>query len=162
MGRIALVEDVNAKYPIVVADSHVTVIRPIHNFIDTKYLLSWFSSPCVQNEIVEKSSGSTNQIELATSTIKNYCVPIPPLAEQQRIVAKIDELMALCEQLKNIDPDSALPLADMQDILPSLEIPPRLEQKEQYAMAARGELPEEMPGSLNAAISNMFQRKKNA
>ncbi len=32
--------------------------------------------------------------------LKNYLVPIPPLAEQKHIVAKLDELLPLCEKLK--------------------------------------------------------------
>jgi len=34
------------------------------------------------------------------TTIREIWIPIPPLEEQHRIVQKVDELMALCDQLK--------------------------------------------------------------
>jgi type I restriction enzyme S subunit len=37
---------------------------------------------------------------LSTTQIKNIVIAIPPLAEQHRIVAKADELMAFCDQLE--------------------------------------------------------------
>jgi len=37
---------------------------------------------------------------LSMGNIAGFIVPIPPLAEQHRIVAKVDQLMALCDQLK--------------------------------------------------------------
>ena len=83
-------------------------------------------------------------------------LPLPPLAEQQRIVAKIDELITLCEQLKNIDPDSALPLPDMQQLLPPLEIPPSSELEEQYAMAARGDVSTTETKEHRQAIEDLF------
>ena len=37
---------------------------------------------------------------LGTRDLEMAVVPIPPLVEQRRIVAKIDELMALCDDLE--------------------------------------------------------------
>jgi type I restriction enzyme S subunit len=41
-----------------------------------------------------------NQAAVNTDTLKQQTIPIPPLAEQKRIVAKVDELMALCDRLE--------------------------------------------------------------
>ncbi|WP_369283063.1 restriction endonuclease subunit S [Oscillibacter sp. GMB15532] len=99
LGRMAMYETRLNPYGVAVADSHVTVIRPFGGFVLSVYLLKYFSSPFVQNVIEDKSEGSTKQKELSTSTIKNYIVPIPPLAEQQRIVEKVEQLLALCDVL---------------------------------------------------------------
>jgi len=98
LGRIAIYDEKLNSYQLAVADSHVTVLRPLR--ILSKYMYCWFAAPEVQNTIEEKATGSTKQIELATSTIMNYVFPLPPLEEQQRIVTKVDELMALCDELK--------------------------------------------------------------
>ena len=37
---------------------------------------------------------------LSANTLHNLIVPLPPLAEQKRIVAKLEELLPLCERLK--------------------------------------------------------------
>ncbi|WP_449106432.1 restriction endonuclease subunit S [Pseudomonas mohnii] len=41
------------------------------------------------------------QANVNGTIMKNMMVSVPPVAEQLRIVAKVDELMALCNQLKN-------------------------------------------------------------
>ena len=60
-----------------------------------KYLYFYFSSYTVQSVIEDKSDGSTKQKELATKTVKAYLVPLPPFAEQKRIVEKVNQLMQL-------------------------------------------------------------------
>ena len=75
----------------------MTVVRPIE--VRPVFLWRWIQSPTVQNEIEGSASGTTNQIELNTTTVINHLMPLPPLPEQHRIVARIDQLMALCNTL---------------------------------------------------------------
>ena len=97
IGRACLVpvEHDNAG---LVADSHVTVVRPVQ--ISSWFLWRWIQSPYVQSEIEGSASGTTNQIELNTSTVVNHLVPLPPLVEQSRIVTRVEELMRLCDALE--------------------------------------------------------------
>jgi type I restriction enzyme S subunit len=46
------------------------------------------------------SSQTTNIANITFSTIRGHLFPLPPLAEQRRIVAKVDELMGLCDRLE--------------------------------------------------------------
>ena len=42
---------------------------------------------------------ATAQKNINLDILTQVLIPLPPLAEQRRIVAKVDELMALCDQL---------------------------------------------------------------
>ena len=101
LGRMAIYNESVNPYGVAVADSHVTVIRPIKSFINFEYLYLYFSSNEVQSVIEDKADGSTKQKELATKTIKSYLVPIPPLTEQSRIVAKYHSLASTDKPKEN-------------------------------------------------------------
>lgn len=49
---------------------------------------------------IQKAKNSTND-NISMNDIKGFAVPLPPLEEQFRIVAKVDEIMVLCDSLKN-------------------------------------------------------------
>jgi type I restriction enzyme S subunit len=81
-----------------VCDSHVTVVRCLE--VDPEYIRTWLRSDYVYALIEDRAAGSTNQVELTAQMAINQVVPLPPLAEQHRIVAKVDALMALCDRLE--------------------------------------------------------------
>ena len=94
LGRMAIYYSKLNPYELAVADSHVTVIRAFKQYVCPEYLYAYFSSYTVQSVIEDKSDGSTKQKELATNTVKDYLVPLPPYEEQKRIVNRIDEILA--------------------------------------------------------------------
>tara|TARA_Y100000296_G_scaffold6939_1_gene8319 strand:- start:3141 stop:4997 length:1857 start_codon:yes stop_codon:yes gene_type:complete len=61
-------------------------------------LLQVLSGP-FQRQLSDQATGMT-ATGIKASKLKEIPVTLPPLAEQQRIVAKVDELMALCDQLE--------------------------------------------------------------
>ena len=68
--------------------------------IDPHFAKIIFTSPFMKNQIIDASSGTT----VGTITIKgamDYWVPIPPIEEQHRIVAKLNQLLGAVVQLEN-------------------------------------------------------------
>lgn len=90
IGRAALFTEL-PSYERAVVDSHVTIVRA-GPAVDPAYLFGYIKSPAVQDKIEDMQSGSTNQVELNRSEIVSTVVPVAPLPEQRRIVAKVDGL----------------------------------------------------------------------
>ncbi len=63
------------------------------------YLLLLFATPYAKEHLGGKSIGETMN-NLNHTILKNMPVPFPPLAEQKRIVARVDELLKICDKLK--------------------------------------------------------------
>ena len=93
LGRMAVYRTELNPYGWAVADSHVTVIRPISGMAESLFFYLFFASPIVQSVIEDKAEGSTKQKELYVDTVKEYLIPVPPYREQKRIVAKIEEVL---------------------------------------------------------------------
>lgn len=90
-GVAALVEDDR------VFDIYVTlaVLRPTRNLIYPKFLLNVVNSPVCKGQFNEHLIG-IGVPNLHLNVIKEVMIPLPPLEEQKRIVAKIEELLPLC------------------------------------------------------------------
>lgn len=94
MGRVGFFRDKDNPYNLkIVPDSHVTTIRVLHDLIDSQYIFYFLKK--LQPKLESSGDGSTNQKELKATIIASICIPLPPLDEQKRIVAKLDELLPL-------------------------------------------------------------------
>ncbi len=76
----------------------VAMIRP-NDSVDVDFMAVVLRSPMCQTQIWEKVK-VTAQPCLYINRIKSLAVPVPPLAEQIRIVAKVDELMKMCDEME--------------------------------------------------------------
>jgi type I restriction enzyme S subunit len=93
---IAVTVDVDKEFSIFVS---VALLKFSQAEIDRFYLRHLINSPFVKRQSADNTQGIGNK-NLVLRLINQFLIPVPPLAEQRRIVAKVDELMALCDQLE--------------------------------------------------------------
>ena len=85
--------------------SSLVILRPIEAQI-VSYLMKYLDSD-IASMMLRRFDNGTAQPNLSAANLRLYEIPLPPLAEQHRIVAKVDELMALCDQLEASLTDAA-------------------------------------------------------
>jgi len=95
VGKVAIVRQVPQKATF---GAFLAAIRPV--LIEPYFLLYVLRSPRMQAAFRASSSQTTNIANISLGRMKPLPFPLPPLAEQKRIVAKVDELMALCDRLE--------------------------------------------------------------
>ena len=93
---IPLIIDTDQEFSIFVS---LALIKFFPNLLDSKYLIYLINSPLVQLQVKDNTRGVGNKNWVLTA-ISNTIMVLPPLAEQHRIVAKIEELFARIDNMK--------------------------------------------------------------
>jgi type I restriction enzyme S subunit len=75
----------------------IRLIRSVPN-LNQEFLLHYLNSPSAIDHMMA-SQVVNAQPNISLTDAREFPIPIPPIAEQHRIVAKVDELMALCDKL---------------------------------------------------------------
>ena len=97
VGRVGMFsKEILGDYPFIVPDSHISVVR-LSSKMNSYYIYEVMNSMIIQQYIEDNLAGSTNQKELYIGILQKSLIPLPSLAEQQRIVEKIEELIPYIE-----------------------------------------------------------------
>ncbi len=102
IGKSYMVDDINL---VAVFASYLIRVRRIDGMYPS-YIKTFLGSQLYWNQLLANSMG-TGQPNVNGNALKRLAFPLPPLAEQRRIVAKVDELTALCDQLEQQQTDNS-------------------------------------------------------
>jgi len=97
IGEAAII-DIDMEFAIYVS---LTLIKLVdYKQLDNRYILYWLNSPIGTDNARKNIFGKgASQGNLNVNNVRTFLVPLPPLEEQKRIVAKVDELLPYCDQL---------------------------------------------------------------
>ena len=97
LGKVALVDNIEQG----AIASSLVIVRLFENFIFQEYILNYFLSN-LSYQMVKMHDNGTAQPNLSATDLSKFEIPLPPLNEQKRIVEKINQLMALCDELEKL------------------------------------------------------------
>ena len=95
VGKTYIVRELN---DVSVFASYLIRAIPLGNVYE-EYIKLFMGSPYYWSQLIDATSG-TGQPNVNGQSLSNLIVPLPPLAEQHRIVAKIEELLSKIDRLK--------------------------------------------------------------
>ena len=146
IGRCALVPDC---FDLGSVNQHVLIIRNICDAI-RHYIHMCICSPLVQEIILKKAVG--DKVGFSAEKAKNLLMPLPPLAEQHRIVTRVEELMARIDDLEKTETE----LEKLKAAFPG-------DMKAALLQAAiQGKLTEQLPEDGEAAdLINQIAKEKS-
>jgi type I restriction enzyme S subunit len=83
-----------------IVSSHYFLFVIDETCLDRRFLDFFIRTPYFREQV--KAQGSTNYAAIRPTDVLNYKIPLPPLAEQRRIVARIEELTAKIEEARGL------------------------------------------------------------
>lgn len=95
IGRCAVVP---ADFDEANVSQHVTILRPVMKALNP-YLHKVMISRRIQQSVMDVQVGVSRE-GLSVAKLSRFLIPLPPLAEQSRIVARVEDLMRLCDVLE--------------------------------------------------------------
>jgi type I restriction enzyme, S subunit len=99
VGRLTLFKDYLGMSPIY--PDKLIRIRVASNLALPEFVRLAGEGDFVRRSIEDTCATTVGNWGISSSNLKEVSFPLPPLAEQHRIVAKVDALMALCDQLES-------------------------------------------------------------
>ena len=80
--------------------TELSIVRVVKDLLSRDFLLWFFKSAYFIKNGVKSFTGTAGQQRIHKDYLAMCVFPLPPLAEQKRIVARLEELLPLCERLK--------------------------------------------------------------
>ena len=92
---VTLLPEINGKK---ITSVDVCIMKPNQEVYDSRYMMYAMMSPLFQMQVMAKSSGTTRK-RISKNNLVKLLISFPPLEEQKRIVAKIEEIFAIINQI---------------------------------------------------------------